>query len=77
MQRRDLLKLSPLALASTAVGYTALAEAPAPTSAAAEAIFRNDLRLNARFITTLASASRRIHDQQHSETRSEPQAGLA
>ena len=35
MQRRDLLKLSPLALASTAIGHRALAEAPA----AAEAVF--------------------------------------
>jgi hypothetical protein len=36
MQRRDLIKLSPLALAST-IGYTAFAEAPAP--AAPEAFF--------------------------------------
>src|SRR5882762_4314646 len=34
MHRRDLLKLSPLALAGT-VGYTALAEAPATPAAAA------------------------------------------
>jgi len=38
MQRRDLLKLSPLALASTAIGHTAFAEAPSP-AAAAEACF--------------------------------------
>lgn len=37
MQRRDLLKLSPLALASTAVGHTALAQSQEP--AAAEALF--------------------------------------
>jgi polygalacturonase len=37
MQRRDLIKLSPLALAST-VGYAAFAETPAPV-AAAEAVF--------------------------------------
>ena len=36
MDRRDLLKLSPLALAST-IGHIALAESPAP--AAAEAVF--------------------------------------
>src|ERR1700722_2114148 len=38
--RRDLLKLSPLALASTAIGHTAFAEPPLPArAAAAEAIF--------------------------------------
>jgi polygalacturonase len=37
MQRRDLLKLSPLALASTAVGHMALAQSHAP--AAVEALF--------------------------------------
>lgn len=37
MQRRDLLKLSPLALASTAVGHMALAQSPEP--AAAESLF--------------------------------------
>jgi len=37
--RRDLLKLSPLALASTAIGHTAFAEPVAPAHAAAEAIF--------------------------------------
>jgi polygalacturonase len=36
MQRRDLIKLSPIALAST-IGYTAFAETPTP--AAAEAVF--------------------------------------
>ena len=38
LHRRDLLKLSPLALASTAIGHTAFAEAP-PLPAAKEAIF--------------------------------------
>jgi polygalacturonase len=38
LHRRDLLKLSPLALASTAIGHTAFAEAP-PLSSAKEAIF--------------------------------------
>ena len=37
MHRRDLLKLSPLALASTAIGHVAFAESPAPP--AAEATF--------------------------------------
>jgi polygalacturonase len=37
MQRRDLLKLSPLALAATGVGHVALAQSPEP--AAAEGIF--------------------------------------
>jgi polygalacturonase len=37
LHRRDLLKLSPLALAGTAIGHTAFAEGPAP--AAAEALF--------------------------------------
>jgi polygalacturonase len=38
MHRRDLLKLSPLVLASTAIGHTALAQAP-PSPSAAEGIF--------------------------------------
>ena len=37
MQRRDLIKLSPLALASTAIGHRALAETPPAPSQ--EAIF--------------------------------------
>ena len=39
--RRDLIKLSPLALASAAIGHTALAKAPTPAHAAtaAEAIY--------------------------------------
>jgi hypothetical protein len=33
MQHRDLLKLSPIALASTAAGHAALAQSPEPAAA--------------------------------------------